>query len=96
MKINDQQTPHAIVKISKNAGAQTPAKKNSVVKSGDRVSLSPQARELIKAQKALANLPDVREDKVAELKARIDAGRYPIDSDGIAAKMIREALSEKD
>ena len=96
MKINDQQSAHTVVKISQNTGAQTPAKKISAVKSGDRVSFSPQARELIQAQRALANLPDVREDKVAELKARLDEGRYRIDVEGIAAKMIGEALSEKD
>jgi negative regulator of flagellin synthesis FlgM len=96
MKINEQQSLRNIVDISKNTAAQSPAQKSPAAKPGDRVSLSPQARELMKAQQALANLPDVREDKVAELKARIDEGRYHIDSEGIAKKMIREGLSGED
>lgn len=96
MKINDGQAANTIVKIAKKAGAETLAKKQPAAQPGDKVSLSPQARELIKAQQALANLPDIREDKVAAIKARIDEGRYHIDSEGIAAKMIQEDLSQKD
>ncbi len=96
MKINEHQSVRNIVNISKNSAAQSSAQKFPAAQPGDRVSLSPQARELMKAQQALANLPDCREDKVAELKARIDEGRYRIDSEGIAAKMIREGLSEQD
>ncbi len=96
MKIGEHQAASTIVKISKNSVAEASAKRNSAGQPGDKVSLSPQARELIKAQQALAALPDIREDKVAEIKTRLAEGRYQIDSDGIAAKMIREGLSEKD
>jgi len=96
MKINEGQATHAIVKLSKNTVAETPAKKQTVAQPGAKVSLSPQARELIKAQQALATLPDISEDKVAAIKTRIDEGRYHIDSEGIAAKMIQEGLSQKD
>jgi negative regulator of flagellin synthesis FlgM len=96
MKIGEHQSAHNIVKIARNSAAEAPAKKPSVAQAGDRVSLSPQARELIKAQKALAALPDIREDKVAEIKTRIEEGRYRIDSEGIAAKMIRENFPAKD
>ena len=96
MKIGEHQAASTIVKISKNSVAETSAKKTSAAQPGDNVSLSPQARELIKAQQALAALPDIREDKVAEIKTRLTEGRYQIDSDGIASKMIREGLSEKD
>jgi negative regulator of flagellin synthesis FlgM len=96
MKINEHQSVRNIVNISKNSAAQSSAQKFPPAPPGDRVSLSPQARELMKAQQALANLPDIREDKVAELKARIDEGRYRIDKEGIAEKMIREGLSEQD
>ena len=96
MKINEHPSTHHIVNISKNSASPSPAQKFPAAQTGDRVSLSPQARELMKAQQVMANLPDIREDKVAELKARIDGGRYRIDSEGIAARMIREALSEQD
>ena len=61
---------------------------------GDRVSLSPRARELAAARRALEVIPDVRTDKVADLKARIEAGTYRIDSEAIADKMLRDALPD--
>jgi negative regulator of flagellin synthesis FlgM len=60
----------------------------------DRVSLSPQARELLNAQRALAAIPDVRAEKVEEIKTRIADGSYRIDSEQIAGKMIRESLPD--
>jgi negative regulator of flagellin synthesis FlgM len=59
---------------------------------GDSVSLSPQARELRSAREALTALPDIREEKVAAIRAQIEAGTYKVDSEKTAAKMIAEAL----
>jgi flagellar biosynthesis anti-sigma factor FlgM len=43
-------------------------------------------------QKQLQAIPDVRVDKVAELRAQIENGSYEIKPDAIAGKMIRESL----
>ncbi len=59
----------------------------------DRVHLSPRAREYHKARQALATLPDEAPEKVQMIRDRIQNGRYRIDADEIAAKMIREALT---
>ena len=63
------------------------------------VSLSAEARDLAEAKsKALniaRNTPDIREDRVAELKRKIDSGEYRIDSEKIADGILREALREK-
>lgn len=40
------------------------------------------------------NLPD-REDRVAELKARVDAGTYNPSGDEIADAMIRRAIADR-
>ncbi len=96
MKITDSQTPAKLIKVSDNRAAESHPKDSSPARRRDRVSLSPQARELLKAQRVLAAIPDVREDKVEEIKARIADGTYRIDSDQIAAKMIREVLSDDD
>ena len=63
------------------------------------VNLSPEARDLLdarnKAYQIAKETPDVREDKVAELKARIASGKYEINSENIADGMLREAVREK-
>lgn len=63
------------------------------------VQLSSEARELAEArQKAFdiaRNTPEVREDKVQELKEKIKSGEYKVSSEKIADGILREALMEK-
>ena len=45
--------------------------------------------------KSLINTePEVRADRVAELKAKIKSGEYKVDSETLAKKMIEDALQE--
>ena len=64
---------------------------NSVVPE-DKVSLSSTARDIQRAEKAIEKLPDVREEKVRELKDRIEAGKYDVNGEKIAGKMLNESL----
>jgi negative regulator of flagellin synthesis FlgM len=96
MKISEHHTVVKMLDLHTNRTAKVSADKISPGKSNDRVSLSPQARELMEAQRLLADMPDVREDKVREIKQRIDEGRYRIESETIAAQMIREAFPENE
>jgi negative regulator of flagellin synthesis FlgM len=52
------------------------------------------AAEQKKALDIAKNTPDIREDRVAALKAKIQAGTYEIDSGKIADGMLREAIME--
>ena len=58
----------------------------------DTVVLSDTAKKVQEAQKQLEAIPDVREDKVAELKAQIENNTYDMDEEKIAGKMIKDAL----
>ena len=58
----------------------------------DTVFISDTAKRIQDAQSQLQSIPDVRADKVAELKSRIENGTYEIKPDQIADKMIRESL----
>lgn len=58
--------------------------------SGDRVSLSPEAKLHTEAHSAAMNAPDVRQAKIDELKARIESGTYQPDSRAIAARLLAE------
>ena len=59
---------------------------------GDRVSLSGEGRLRTEAYKEAMNAPDVRSDKVAAIKARIEAGEYEIDSTKIAEGILKDEL----
>ena len=58
----------------------------------DTVVLSNAAKDIHKAQRQLAAIPDVREDKVAQLKEQIENGTYEIDEEKIADKMLKDEL----
>jgi len=60
--------------------------------SGENVSVSGRAREVAKAQAAAREAPDVRRDKVDEIKGRIDRGEYFVSGEKIAGKMIEDIL----
>jgi negative regulator of flagellin synthesis FlgM len=82
--------------IKKNSEEDTPADPSE--KKGRPVSragseMSRQAQELQNARKALEDIPDVREDKVARIKKQIENGTYEIDAEETAEKMIKESLT---
>jgi negative regulator of flagellin synthesis FlgM len=62
------------------------------------VALSADARgraaEMQKAKQIAQNTPDVREDKIAAIKERIQNGTYQIDSGLIADGLLREAIRD--
>ncbi|MBI2941537.1 MAG: flagellar biosynthesis anti-sigma factor FlgM [Chloroflexi bacterium] len=51
---------------------------------GDSVSLSPQLRELRRILHVIRRLPDVREERVAQLRQQIADGTYRINDEQIA------------
>jgi negative regulator of flagellin synthesis FlgM len=58
------------------------------------VNLSQASKEAQKIKEILASEPDVREDKVADLKERIESGRYTIDHAKVADKLVNELIDE--
>jgi negative regulator of flagellin synthesis FlgM len=52
--------------------------------------ISSRAKDFAKAHAIASATPDVREDRIAELKRRIASGEYQVDSDKVAEKMIGE------
>lgn len=59
---------------------------------GVHASISERAREMAEAKKIAGAAPDVREDKIAELKKRIASGEYKIDPGKIADRLVDEHL----
>lgn len=54
----------------------------------DKVEISSFAKELQVAKQAVSAGSDVREDKVADIKARLANGTYNVDSEAFADKML--------
>jgi flagellar biosynthesis anti-sigma factor FlgM len=58
----------------------------------ERVELSAEAKDFQQIRQILDQIPDVREEKIQELKVRIESGKYKVDSEKVAAKMVGESL----
>jgi len=58
----------------------------------EKVNLSTKARDIQQLRDAVSQLPDVREDKVRELKDQVDKGAYDVNGQKIAEKMVSESL----
>jgi len=58
------------------------------------VNLSPALKEADAIKEIIESEPDIREDKVAKIKARIDSGSYTIDHQAVADKLVDSFLDE--
>lgn len=59
---------------------------------GDKVDLSSRAREVQQAAQALKQMPDIREEKVQQVKMEIDTGTYKLVGAQVATDMLRESF----
>lgn len=76
--------------ISRTYGVKEKYKTKAAAKTNgaDKVEISDFGRELHVAKQAVAAAPDVRADRVAELKSRIEDGTYSVSGESFADKLI--------
>ena len=71
-----------------NLGNKNKQVKTETSKSfSDQLQISSIGKDLRTAKQAVASTSDVREDLVADIKSKIDAGTYSVDSDSLAEKL---------
>ena len=80
----------AVAALRSNAAS---ASSPSVTRQADAVSLSGPARSVAAALKTVADASDVREDRVAALKAAIANGSYAVNSRQLAGAMAKSSLT---
>ncbi len=69
-------------------------KENSVAVESDAVSISEKGKDVSEMTRTLKEMPDVRADKIADLKERIANGTYNVSGRDIASKIINTALED--
>ncbi len=108
MKVNQSGNSPVQSSESKKAGRATVAQKTEATKKTEgaakpeaakiapgsaRAEISGKAKEMVKAKSVAEAAPDVREEKIAELKRRIQAGTYSVEPEAIADKMLDEHIA---
>lgn len=97
MKIADKgNTPISVIQqYQKNEDSKVAVYKQAPqpeVNPEEKVSISKESRDAGMMREIINKLPDIREEKVQELKAQIENGTYKVKSEDIAKKMISESL----
>jgi negative regulator of flagellin synthesis FlgM len=93
---NDAASAHSVKRAQneraeKTGGAQgVPAKELKVSLGKDKVELSGKSAEFSKLVDQLKQLPDVRQDRVNELKQKIASGNYDPSAEDIAGAILND------
>tara|TARA_B100001250_G_C19550190_1_gene678656 strand:- start:185 stop:481 length:297 start_codon:yes stop_codon:yes gene_type:complete len=95
MKINSQQPPEFQGVKGGNAKEN---QKNTELLSNTLGSAEPSTKAsnfvMNKIKSQISTEPEIREEQVAELKAKIKSGEFSVDSQNLAKTMIEDALKE--
>lgn len=87
MRIETYNQVMAVYKNNKTTRSGGVKKAGSV---RDEVQISQAGRDYQIAKQAVANASDIREDKVAELKKKVDSGNYKVDAGDFASKLLEK------
>jgi flagellar biosynthesis anti-sigma factor FlgM len=83
--------PYTRARIDASGNKKAPAKTAPVpAGTGDRVSVSPEARIQAEILSTAASTPEIRAELVAALKAKVDSGEYIVDAKKTARKMLEQ------
>ena len=92
-RINQHQNDPAVTgpsasRRSERSAENQPKDQERVRPASDSVEISDLSRELSKARQAVDAAPDVRADKVAAIKKRIEDGTYSVSPELLARKLL--------
>jgi len=84
--------PPAKISNANNSQAARPLRLTSQ-NSADQANLSPDAQQLSNLSTALANVPAVRQERVAPLTQAVQSGTYSVSNQQIAQSLVRDFRS---
>ena len=60
----------------------------------EQIDLSAKAKEIQQALEIVKNTPDIRTDKVNRIRTEIAAGRFKVDNEAVAEKILQEIITD--
>lgn len=70
-------------------------KTSGVASKKDVVSISNQAKDFQTINRALRDVPDIRQERVNELSKRYESGKYDVSGKDVADKIVNSAFDTK-
>ena len=97
IRIKNKTVQNPVDVAGKKAASQKPDASNTgQVSGGEQIALSTKAKGIQKALETVQASPDIRSEKVAEIKSQIASNSYQIDSEALAEKILREIITESE
>jgi negative regulator of flagellin synthesis FlgM len=100
MKVTQNPLSNAGIEKAKASEKVSPVKPGDVAPRGPvqvsgepSVSISDQAKLMKEARELVYAAPDIRADRVSDLKQKVKAGSYKVDAEAVADKLVDEHLS---
>jgi len=75
-------------------GKVNKVKKTGTSSFGDKLELSRTGNDYSIAKQAISQIPDVREDKINDIKKRMEAGTYNVSMEDVAEKLVSRYFDE--
>ena len=82
--------------VEKDGGPETEVASRKRANSDVKTEISSKSKEFANAKAVANNTPDVRAEKIAELKRRIADNSYKVDNEAVADKLVDEHLRMPD
>ncbi len=73
-----------------NTQKTTRTQKSAQTSFSDKLQISTMGKDIQTAKAALANTSDIREDKIADIKAAIQDGTYEVSGESFADKLLEK------
>jgi negative regulator of flagellin synthesis FlgM len=86
MVINSVGSAAAVLSLPR--GLKSPVRVTRAEEKMDYVALSSRAKDYQAVKNAMSKTPDIREEKVREIKNKLESGDYNVSSSDLADKMI--------
>ena len=77
------------------ASSTSGSESTAAASSAEKIAVSDLGKEIAKIHEEIKNSPEIRPEKVQELKEKIDDGTYYVNSDDIAGKIIEDILNQE-
>ncbi|MBI3592379.1 MAG: flagellar biosynthesis anti-sigma factor FlgM [Nitrospirae bacterium] len=92
MRITDKvEVAPGLQRPDKTREKETGARSEEVL-SKDQVTVSESAKEIGRLQAEVSKVPEIRADRVEEVKNAVNAGTYNVKGEAVAGKLLKEAI----
>ncbi|MDQ6963684.1 MAG: flagellar biosynthesis anti-sigma factor FlgM [Mariprofundales bacterium] len=95
VQINGLRQPATTLQSSKGGGSKATSGRGKTGRSSDRVKVADAASLHERAKVMLADMPDVRMERIEEIRDALEQGSFQMSEREVAVRIVRNALVER-